>query len=64
MVASSLLTVASLGQLFGYWVAIPEHIRDKTWPLHARFHMIQAFFWDHWTLLVGQVWQEALIQPN
>ena len=45
MIASLLLTAASLGQLFGYWFAIPEHIWDKTWPLHARFHMIQAFFW-------------------
>lgn len=45
MIASLLLTVASLGQLVGYWFAIPEHIRDKTWPLHARFHIIQAFFW-------------------
>jgi hypothetical protein len=40
-----LLTVAALGQLFGYWFAVPEHMVDRTWPLHARFHLIQAFFW-------------------
>lgn len=45
LLASALLTVAALGQLLGYWFAVPEHIVDRTWPIHARFHMIQAFFW-------------------
>jgi hypothetical protein len=39
------LTLAALGQLIGYWFAVPEHIVDKAWPEHARFHMVQAFFW-------------------
>jgi hypothetical protein len=43
--AAVLLTVATLGQLFGYWFALPQHIRDQAWPEHARFHIIQAFLW-------------------
>jgi hypothetical protein len=43
--ATILLTVAAVGQLLGYWFAVPEHIVDQSWPLHARFHMVQAFFW-------------------
>ena len=45
MLAVLLLTIAALGQLFGYWFAVPEHIVDRSWPIHARFHMVQAFFW-------------------
>jgi hypothetical protein len=45
ILSAVLLTLAALGQLVGYWVAVPEHIVDRTWPLHARFHIIQAFFW-------------------
>ena len=43
--AALLLTLAALGQLFGYWFALPQHIRDHGWPEHARFHIIQAFLW-------------------
>jgi cell division protein FtsW (lipid II flippase) len=45
LLATLLLTVAAVGQLLGYWFAVPEHIVDRSWPLHARFHMVQAFFW-------------------
>lgn len=40
-----LLTVATLGQMIGLWFAVPEHIVDRTWPPHARFHVMQAVFW-------------------
>jgi hypothetical protein len=40
-----LITVATLGQMIGLWFAVPEHIVDPTWPLHARFHVMQAVFW-------------------
>lgn len=43
--ASWLITLAPLGLMFGYWFALPEHIRDRAWPMHARFHILQAFFW-------------------
>lgn len=42
--ASWLITPAPLGLMFGYWFALPEHIRDRAWPMHARFHILQAFF--------------------
>jgi hypothetical protein len=45
MPAAVLLTLAAVGQVLGYWFAVPEHIVDQTWSLHARFHMIQAIFW-------------------
>ena len=43
--ASWLLTITALGQLLGYWFALPRHIADLTWPTHARFHLIQTVFW-------------------
>jgi hypothetical protein len=43
--AALLITVATLGQMFGYWFALPEHIMDQAWPMHARFHIIQAVCW-------------------
>jgi hypothetical protein len=43
--ATLLLTLATLGQLIGYWSALPQHMRDRGWPDHARFHIIQASFW-------------------
>lgn len=41
----ALLVVATVGHLFGYLFAIPDHIFNTSWPLHARFHVLQACFW-------------------
>ncbi len=37
-----LLTFAFVVHALGYLHAAPEHVVDETWPLHARFHVMQA----------------------
>ena len=40
-----LVVIASIGHLIGYSLAIPDHIGDSGWPIHARFHVLQALLW-------------------
>lgn len=40
-----LIVVASVGHLAAYLVAAPVDVADATWPLHARFHVLQALLW-------------------
>ena len=44
-VGVALVCVAALGQIVIYLVAAPEHVLDTAWPLHARFHVMQAIGW-------------------
>jgi hypothetical protein len=43
--SSLLVTLASALHLLAYLYAAPEHVVDDAWPLHARFHVLQAIFW-------------------
>jgi hypothetical protein len=43
--AQALLGLATLIHVISYVVAAPEHVVDTSWPLHARFHVLQALQW-------------------
>ena len=40
-----LIIIASLLHMGIYLYAAPEHAVDINWPVHARFHIVQAIFW-------------------
>lgn len=40
-----LIALASVAHAVAYLVAAPEHAVDLDWPLHARFHVVQALIW-------------------
>ncbi len=40
-----LIALASLAHAAAYCVAAPEHVVDASWPMHARFHTLQALIW-------------------
>ncbi len=43
--AVGLLAFATVAHAVGYLFAAPEHVVDPEWPLHARFHILQALLW-------------------
>ena len=42
---AGLLTVATLGQVPGYFYALWEHLAEADWSDHAQFHHILGFLW-------------------
>lgn len=44
-IAVALLAVATTAHAVVYLYAAPEHVVDAAWPLHARFHVLQALLW-------------------
>ena len=42
---ASVLTVATVGQVPGYFYALWEHLDDPDWSEHAQFHHILGFLW-------------------
>ncbi len=44
-VGLGLLVAATVIHIIAYLVAQTEHIVDDTWPMHARFHTLQALIW-------------------
>jgi hypothetical protein len=43
--AKALLLAATAIHAVAYLVAAPEHVVDRWWPAHARFHVMQALLW-------------------
>jgi hypothetical protein len=41
----ALIAIACALHIVIYLVAAPEHVVDEAWPLHARFHVLQAIGW-------------------
>lgn len=46
-IAAGLVVLSTVVHLVSYLLpqAMPEHLLDAGWPVHARFHMWQATFW-------------------
>jgi len=40
-----LLVFTYVGIIIGFIVAIPEHIIDHSWSVHAKNHVLQTLFW-------------------
>lgn len=43
--AAILITLACIGQILGYFYALPGHIGDPTWSHHAQFHLFLSWLW-------------------
>jgi hypothetical protein len=43
--AALLITLACIGQILGYFYALPGHIGDPTWSDHAQFHLFLSWLW-------------------
>lgn len=43
--AARLITFACVGQVLGYFYALPGHLDDPTWSHHAQFHLVLAWLW-------------------
>ena len=43
--AARLITLACIGQVLGYFYALPGHIGDPTWSDHAQFHLFLSWLW-------------------
>jgi len=43
--AARLITLACIGQVLGYFYALPGHIGDSTWSHHAQFHLFLSWLW-------------------
>jgi len=72
MISRWLLIAASLLHIGMYLFAAPEHAIDQSWPVHARFHIVQAIFWiigldlvavgiGYFTLPTKQYWSRLLL---
>lgn len=43
--AAILVTLACVGQILGYFYALPGHIGESTWSDHAQFHLVLSWIW-------------------
>lgn len=44
-VIKALLVLTYIGIIYGFSIAIPEHVVDDTWSAHAKNHVLQTLFW-------------------
>lgn len=43
--ARRLIALAHVLTILAFCYAVPAHLLDATWPVHARNHVLQALFW-------------------
>jgi hypothetical protein len=43
--ASRLITLACVGQVLGYFYALPGHLDESSWSDHAQFHHVLGWIW-------------------
>ncbi len=56
-VTVTLVAVPAAGHLLGYLIPTLHHVRDRSWPEHARFHALQSLLftvgWDTTVLFLA-----------
>jgi hypothetical protein len=43
--AAWFITIASIINILGFLIALPEHLDEASWSLHAQFHHVLGWIW-------------------